>query len=1767
MGVAMATPSWALRITEICPRPDALDPNNKEAGWIELTNTSEAEVNLSEYALIRFNRGKEDKKKNRKTLPEITLGVGERILVYTSEEYPNADAEDENVALYDKGETGEQMIVFPFKVNPKKYPTVRLYKGSEIVGTFIVPVDLEDNKSFGPLEVTTLQTSVIDETTSYDYRVATAEEATWSTGSGRLVGCLKERLASSPAPLEMEVSADDSTVIMTTETDDKGVSFTSAWDLTSNSGKNTGLTAPASVTEALVESGMYTLSLWFRTTAEGNSYVPLFDSRPSTTGDASGLIVVMDAENQIMVQARDAQKMTQSVSSNDDTCDFNDGAWHHILVVAGQSVGDPLILWVDGIERANTTLSVAPALHADKALCFGRALDSSHWNAFNGMLAGIQLFAGALSEEELLAVYEESSSFREVTGALTASGSTLTQAETTGIYTFAEGTTDATGAYLEASIDDTLVAGGETVDLWVKPQTLKLNRSKPIALVDARNGSAEGYMLILGEEGQIRFQRGVGGTESFEEITLTTKLSAEEWTHLTLMIETVTNQGSLYVNGVYAETFTMGPTYVAASCSHRFGGSRDTYWSSYVGELVAPKVYSGLLAEREIARIHNDVAEVLGEPLVLFAPSAVAGTTQVVFESAVAYLEGKITIPASAFKTNEYLQLAFDAVGGALSFEWNGVSVAHDAKLKPQDSTSDNLLEWTLSPSPETTEHFSVTPAATIQREVSGVLRAIFSTLTPGEENDVASAVPYGPNVGPAVGSKEEHNGVTALSPAPVGEDYVVTYEIHPLSSEEMNQITTVRMRYQANFDEIKTVEMVEILNEDGTTTYKWQGVIPSADLPGAGHLIRHAALITDANGSSWASPSRNNLDDCPLWFGTIMAPTADQLGSTDLLQTFHLFADAESLKNMDKQYDDISGSHPYGARVAIYDSQTDTFYDNVRIDLRGNTSASFNKKSHGLRFNKCQPLTCVNPFSGEKIDELRKVSFISEYFDAAFVRQALSFWVWREAGNLVPYDYPVRLQMNGEFYQLAFHSNRFTDELIEDYYDLDPMGYGYKNVGLFNPGLSTTAGGIEKKTPDDGVETGDAAMAPLKAFANCLADVKAITESSYEEIPTITQEVVKSFDLPAWINYLATARITQEADDVWANICAYYDVNGTDTWMPLAYDHNLSFGQWYYNDDTSNGRCGLRADDDTYKSHPFYGGHRVRAHRGKSFDGSVIGADGNYAVEAVWQSPKYRRLYLRRLRTLMDEILKAPDTSKEETPFWQYAESLWGAFREECELDRTKWEYAKNALSSTSKIYVWEEALTLEEGIEDLWSNYVEKRRTHLFVTHSINNTEKEVGYGKLLNAGIPNAQSALADLKANLSFGNAVDTDGSVSGFIDGEKLVILNHNDEAIDMSGWRLSGAVKWTLPAGTVIDQQITTGEGGEQVVTPGALIIVFDRKTYVNAMTIITDEVIVGNAEYSETERFVTLTAADEEETVMASVSWAPQSVAQCGLRVAEVMPAPAGDNDENEYIVLKNILTDEVINLKGVNVRTTKDGDGETPSVNVILPEVELQPGATYRLDQADYKSDEKGWNKITNGDVNLEIYDANGVLCQYAHWVDDWHPEADGGGASLIAVYFDATIDEASDWRPSFTYPENDAKGTIVKEAIATTPAIGNWLGGLDAEGKTAFASFTGSATDLTTCYLVDIDPIAEPEVALEVTSISFNADGTITVTTNLEISGAVKEGSINGLPVLIGYESLSDTTGEEIGMDENKRVPFSLVPPADGEKKYRFFRVRIR
>ena len=1058
---------------------------------------------------------------------------------------------------------------------------------------------------------------------------------------------------------------------------------------------------------------------------------------------------------------------------------------------------------------------------------------------------------------------------------------------------------------------------------------------------------------------------------------------------------------------------------------------------------------------------------------------------------------------------------------------------------------SDTIVDTVIIPS-DVPEGYSIIVGETVEGEATK--RWLCPTPTCGEANtDTSTLTKIGPNVGPLyeLTSGKKHDSASEFArpvpPAKPDENYEIVFSLNPVMSptvaggfRDEDAIESITLVYRTDLTN-ETHEVSVDKSTDTNDTKDWghtyKAYIPADALPAPGHLIQWKFNITDASGNAWTSPSFNNPDDGYEWYGTIVE--APELESANL-PTWHMFASGHHLTQMDVDSDKQDRTKvPNQARVAIYDSSTSNYYDYVRIDLRGNTSAGFTKKGHGLRFAKAHPLTMTDVVTGEQIEEIRKTSLISEFADPSYMRQMIAFWLWRKMGNLVPFDFPVRCNLNGEFYQLAFNSERFTDELIEDVYELDKFGYGYKNVGWLESDSSTTAGGIEKKTPDDENEK----------------DLRVLTSELTNHLKNLhdddlTKFVVEKFDLPAWLNYLASARITQEMDDVWANLCIYYDnpdmnegVRGTDTWMPLGYDFNLSFGQWYYNDSNNLvSRFGLMSNQDWYKSHPLYGGRTIRAYRCENhYNANYNPMNGNYGFEAVLQSEKFRRLYLRRLRTLMDQELKEPGTPEVDTPFMVKMREMADLMRADSALDLAKWPND----GSDNAIDIWPSEKRPEDmdaGIDEIWNDYVVPRRQHLYGTHSVTNTAKAIGYGSNLNAGIPEAQSPISALAPNISIANltALDAEqaealGVTGQFYGTEVVVIRNDNDEVVDMSGWKLAFSVDFTFPAGTVCDAN-------------DSIYIVADRRTYIETHdTELTDQVIVGNATFAGTGP-IALYAADGT-LVCAAI---PQTNELKYLRLHSFYGNTLDGGDTGEWFTLTNISDAATLDLAGVTVCFLKQGDPEddTAHCHVTLENKkgkgDVKPLKSWTANQADYSG--KGWVKIQNNKQQITLYDKYGSVCQSLKVTQKNFALAYGKGGYLVCDSVAPVVDtkKDTDWHQVLAELANNGQGSepfaadtqAKADEVVATAAVkltgADEAAGLKAQCLKIVAVPVGNTT-YKAVVAVNPDKVESPQFAAADVSAESGTDGFSMTTT---IANAV-------IGLWYGYE-VAPSLGEDFADD---------------------------
>ncbi|HXI52361.1 MAG TPA: CotH kinase family protein, partial [Candidatus Saccharimonadales bacterium] len=595
-----------------------------------------------------------------------------------------------------------------------------------------------------------------------------------------------------------------------------------------------------------------------------------------------------------------------------------------------------------------------------------------------------------------------------------------------------------------------------------------------------------------------------------------------------------------------------------------------------------------------------------------------------------------------------------------------------------------------------------------------------FTTPTPGAANQGGAVRP-----GPIL----DQVGHTPNVPKD-DEDLLVTARVRPTFAA----VASVTMRYRIMFsNEVSTPMFDDGQHGDGAAGDGIYGATIPANLSTNGQMIRYAVTATDAA----ANTSRWPLFTSPLateeYLGTIVDPT----NVTSKLPIFHLFVGPTQIAGIDTES---------GGRLSVfYDGE---LYDNIYMELRGNTSASYNKKSHRLEFNRNHEFR--HPGPGGRV---RKSSLLAEYVDPAYLRQHLSFWLLDKIGVPSPFDYPVRVQMNGQFYSLAFHNDVIGQEQVERL-GYDPRGALYKAVGTAEPSFYST-GSFQKLEPDNDTSRTD-----------YLSLVNGINNASAIEVRRAT--VFDQMDVPEVINYLAGARWTSENDDVWANMSIYRDTFGDQLWRIIPFDMNASWGQLY------GGSSPLEATVDTSKSHPLYGG-------------GTTGSPYNRIYDVIVALPETRQMLLRRERSVLDGWILPPGTPASSLILENYIKQMTNLIVVEANLDRAKWGFAP-----------WAPGKTFSDGSGDLLNQFVALRRTHWYVTHSITNTSRPIGINQSSNAGIPTAQPpnafiGVVGVEFNPSSGNQ-----------DEEYVALGNPAPFAVDISGWKLDGAVSFTFRPGTVV---------------------------------------------------------------------------------------------------------------------------------------------------------------------------------------------------------------------------------------------------------------------------------------------------------------------------------------------------------------------------
>ena len=494
-----------------------------------------------------------------------------------------------------------------------------------------------------------------------------------------------------------------------------------------------------------------------------------------------------------------------------------------------------------------------------------------------------------------------------------------------------------------------------------------------------------------------------------------------------------------------------------------------------------------------------------------------------------------------------------------------------------------------------------------------------------------------------------------------------------------------------------------DVIAGDGTFT----AVIP-ASAATVREMLRWYVTAADTSGASSRDPAfldSTGNGQSPEYYGTVIADSF----STNL-PVFQWFTENES------------ASHGrVGTRASVF--YGGRFYDNVFVRRRGGATNS--SQSQKFDFNREYDL-----YVSEELGSVGEINMNGNGSDPSYLRQSMGFTAHTEAGGASSASFLTRMYVNGRADRVGVWIEQVDGKFLERH-GYDRTGDLYKLVQRSNlqPAVSDTTTGVEKKTGDE---------SDLASFAALVRGVERRTETERQAY------LRDHLDVAQVINYMAVRSLQHQADDVRKNIYLYNDIQGDGLWRIYPWDLDWTF----------NIVGGHDRQDSQRTEHPFWG---VRAF--PTADGNN---QWNKLYEALFETVEVQEMFLRRLRTLMDEFYGGRTGGT--TWFADYVNTHFPQIDPHLGASVTS---GKNSLL-----------------------NSIEDRRRELYRTY----TQNIPGYSVV----IPDEQPARPQINfATLDF-------DPESGNQDQEYIELTNPNTFAVDISGWKITGGISHEFQPGTAI---------------------------------------------------------------------------------------------------------------------------------------------------------------------------------------------------------------------------------------------------------------------------------------------------------------------------------------------------------------------------
>ncbi|RZO15061.1 MAG: hypothetical protein EVB09_07925 [Verrucomicrobiaceae bacterium] len=370
-------------------------------------------------------------------------------------------------------------------------------------------------------------------------------------------------------------------------------------------------------------------------------------------------------------------------------------------------------------------------------------------------------------------------------------------------------------------------------------------------------------------------------------------------------------------------------------------------------------------------------------------------------------------------------------------------------------------------------------------------------------------------------------------------------------------------------------------MTENPTGSGNYKATIPGSSF-NDGEMIRWRFEAIDELGLESSEPQYSSNTDSHKYVGTVsLNPSVES--KMNVVETF--------IKNPN-----AAGSTS-GTRGAIF--YLGELYDNIFFSRHGQSTGGFIKKSYNLDFNKTQRFRW-HP------DERRvkDIDLLTNWADKSKVRHVLAWEIMRESGVHAHFAFTVRVQQNGDFFSTADFVED-ADNIYLDRAGLNPDGALYKVYSNTLSSGDNGNSGVEKKNRKEEKNQ------DLTDF------IRGINSGNTQEQWDFIYDNV---NLPMCVNMAAANCVIRNTDMHRKNWYIYRDTGKSDEWALLPWDLDLSQGRKW------NG-------SDTYFDNKLFSTDVIRVGTSVSL------------VQKMWSRPEVSQMLMRRIRTLSDKFLNAPDT------------------------------------------------------------------------------------------------------------------------------------------------------------------------------------------------------------------------------------------------------------------------------------------------------------------------------------------------------------------------------------------------------------------------------------------------------------------------------------------------------------------------------------------